>query len=66
MVRMESPIVYMELSYTVIEACMEVHTVLGPGYSEKKYEEAVIREISSRNIACERQKPIEVFSRVIK
>jgi len=61
MARMETPIVYKELSYTIIEACMEVHKILGPGFTEKIYEEAVIREISSRYIAFERQKPIEVF-----
>jgi GxxExxY protein len=56
---MDTPIVYKDLSYTIIEACMEVH--LGPGFTEKLYEEAVIREIAERSIAFERQKLIEVF-----
>ena len=60
MARMETPIVYKELSYTIIEACMEVHKILGPGFTEKIYEEAVIREIAQRSIAFERQKLIEV------
>ena len=60
MARMETPIVYKELSYTIIEACMEVHKILGPGFTEKIYEEAVIREIAQRSISFERQKLIEV------
>ena len=63
---METPIVYKELSYTIIEACMEVHRILGPGFTEKIYEEAVIREISSRNIAFELQKLIAVFYKADK
>jgi GxxExxY protein len=58
---MDPLIVYKDLSYTIIEACMEVHRILGPGFTEKIYEEAVIREIAKRNIAFERQKLIEVF-----
>jgi GxxExxY protein len=58
---MDTPIVYKDLSYTIIEACMEVHRILGPGFTEKIYEEAVIRDIAKRNIAFERQKLIEVF-----
>jgi GxxExxY protein len=61
MSRMDTPIVYKELSYTIIEACMEVHKILGPGFTEKIYEEAVIREIAKRSIAFERQKLKEVF-----
>ena len=59
--RTDTPIIYKELSYAIIEACMEVHTILGPGFTEKLYEEAVIREIAKRSIAFERQKLIEVF-----
>ena len=66
MARMDTPIVYKDLSYTIIEACMEVHRILGPGFTEKIYEEAVIKEISSRSIAFERQKLIEFFTRVIE
>ena len=43
--RTGSPIIYKELSYAIVEACMEVHKILGPGFSEKIYEEAVIREL---------------------
>lgn len=61
MARINSTIIYKELSYLIIEVCMEVHKILGPGYIEKIYEEAVIREMEKRNIAFERQKLIEVL-----
>jgi GxxExxY protein len=60
MTRIDAPIIYKELSYVIIEACMEVHKVLGPGYTEKIYEEALIREFKKRNLAFERQKLIEI------
>jgi GxxExxY protein len=61
MTRIDAPIIYKELSYLIIEACMEAHKILGPGFTEKIYEEAVIKEIEKRNIAFERQKLIEVI-----
>jgi GxxExxY protein len=61
MTRTGSQIIYKELSYAIIEACIEVHKILGPGYHEKIYEEAVVREFKNRNIAFERQKPINIL-----
>jgi len=43
-----------------MEAIFEVHNILGPGYSEKIYEEAVAKEFRNRKIRYERQKLIEV------
>ncbi len=59
--RIDSPIIYKELSYAIIEACIEVHNILGPGFPEKIYEEALIRELTKRGIVFENQKPIEVL-----
>jgi len=46
----EEKVVYKELSFKIIEACFEVHNILGPGYSEKIYEEAVSRELRNRGM----------------
>jgi GxxExxY protein len=54
-------IIYKRLSFKVIEACFEVHNILGPGFSEKIYEEALSRELGSRGIGYERQKLVEVI-----
>jgi len=57
----EEKVVYKELSFKIIEACFEVHNILGPGYSEKIYEEAVSKELRNRGIGYERQKLVEIY-----
>ncbi len=49
-----------ELAHTVIGAAIEVHRVLGPGYLENVYEEALAVELRLRNIPYERQKGLAV------
>ncbi len=48
------------LASAVIGAAIEVHRILGPGYLESVYEEAVAIELQQRSIMFERQKPIGV------
>ena len=57
----ENKIIYSNLSYRIMEAIFEVHNILGPGYSEGIYEEAVAKEFRNREIKHERQKLIEVY-----
>ncbi len=47
-----------ELAHQVIGAAIEVHRILGPGFLESVYEEALAVEFDLRNIPYERQKPI--------
>lgn len=49
-----------DLSSRVIGAAIEVHKILGPGYLESFYEEAVCFELSQAGISFERQKEIEI------
>lgn len=49
-----------DLASAVIGAAIEVHRVLGPGYLESVYEEALAVELKLRGIAFERQKAISV------
>ena len=49
-----------ELVTRVIGAAIEVHRVLGPGYMESVYEEALAVEMRAAGIAFERQKPVSV------
>jgi GxxExxY protein len=44
----------------VIGAALEVHRVLGPGFLETVYEEAIAIEFGLQGIPFERQKPINV------
>lgn len=49
-----------ELTDKIIAAAMEVHRILGPGFLESVYEEALCIELRHRGIAYERQKPIGI------
>ncbi len=54
-------IVYKELSFKIMEACFEVHNILGPGFTESIYESAVVKVLNKNGIATERQKLTEVY-----
>ena len=48
------------LARAVIGAAIEVHRILGPGYLESVYEEALALEFSLRQISFARQKAVSV------
>jgi len=45
----------------VISAALEVHRVLGPGFLESVYEDALAIELNLRSVCFERQKSVSVF-----
>jgi GxxExxY protein len=49
------------LSKVIIGAAIEVHRHLGPGLLESTYEACLCRELTLRNLAFVRQKPLPVF-----
>jgi GxxExxY protein len=49
-----------ELSSTIIGAAIEVHKFAGPGLLESAYEECLCHELTLREIAFERQKPLPI------
>ena len=56
----EDKLLYRELTGAIIGAAMEVHRILGPGFLEAVYEEALAHEFDLRSIAYERQKSFQV------
>ena len=50
-----------ELTKNIIGAAIEVHKVLGSGFLESVYEEALAIEFGLKNIPYDRQKSIDVF-----
>jgi GxxExxY protein len=64
--RDEEKILFKELSYEIIGAAMEVHNSLGPGFSEKVYEEAFCIELETRKLAFVRQRLFDVKYKEIK
>lgn len=49
-----------DLTKKIIGCAFEVHNVLGNGFLEKVYENALIEELTANNISVERQKAIIV------
>lgn len=51
---------YQELTELIIKAFYNVYNTLGYGFLEKVYENAMMIELKSLGLICERQKPIKV------
>ena len=49
-----------ELARKVVDAAFEVHQVLGPGFLESVYEQALCTELGLRKVSFERQVSIAV------
>lgn len=63
MTRMDSNtdhILYKELSYEIMSAVFEVYNILGSGFLEKVYGNALIAELLLRGIPAVAQKPLVV------
>ena len=52
---------YKELTEKIIGAAMEVHNILGSGFLEYVYQEALCYELKLRNIKFELQKDIDIW-----
>jgi GxxExxY protein len=48
-------------TYDIIGLCMEVHRILGSGFSEIVYKDAIVIEASLKDFAIEREKKFEVI-----
>ena len=59
-IKMDGKILYRNLSYQIMQAVFEVHNKLGPGFLESVYEEALVHELTLRQIPFERQKEIKI------
>lgn len=55
---MEEKLLYKDLTHKILGAAMEVHRNLGPGFSEKIYENGFAVELNLQRIPYEQQKKI--------
>ncbi len=53
-------LLFEEKTYAIIGICMEVHKVLGHGFSEIVYKDAIMFEAGLRNIQVEREKEFKI------
>jgi GxxExxY protein len=52
---------YKSETYSIIGAAMEVHKILGAGFLEAVYQEALEKEFLLRNIPFEREKQLKIW-----
>ncbi len=50
-----------EITYIINGAVFEVNRILGPGFLEKVYENALLKELNDQGLKAESQVPIEVI-----
>lgn len=56
----EKEIIYKDESYQIVACCLEVHKILGKGFSEIVYKDALEYEFQKRNIPYEREKRFDI------
>ena len=59
-------LLYKEISYKIIGACMEVHKELGKGFQEIVYGDALEIEFKKQNIHYTREKGFDIIYKGIK
>ena len=55
-----------EISAIILDTCIKLHSMYGPGLFESVYEEVLCYELTKRNLLVERQKPIPFIHEEIK
>src|SRR6266849_8753553 len=50
-----------KLTAVIIQAIIKVHQVLGPGFLESVYHNALVMELQSRNLAVDTEKKIKIY-----
>jgi len=50
-----------EITYIINGAIFEVNRILGPGFLEKVYENALLKELNDKGLKAENQVPIKVL-----
>ncbi len=50
-----------ELTGKIIQGFHEVHRILGPGYLESIYKNALVIDLQKKNIKCETERLVEIY-----
>jgi len=54
-------ILFKELSFKIVGAAMEVHSILGPGFLESVYQSALEKELTLRSIPFQHQVELPII-----
>ena len=54
-------LIHKEITEKIIKAAYKVHNVLGPGYLESIYQNALIIELQSMGFKCDTEKLVKIF-----
>jgi GxxExxY protein len=54
-------LIYKELTEKIIRAAFKVHNILGSGYLETIYQNAMIIELQNSGLSCATEKTVEIF-----
>lgn len=54
-------LLFKDESYKIIGSCMKVHSILGSGFSESVYQEALSMQFTKDEIPFQREKLLEVY-----
>ena len=53
-------LLFEDRTYAIVGLCMEVHRILGYGFSEIVYKDAIVHEANLKNIQMEREKEFKI------
>lgn len=56
----EDSLIFKEEVFTIVGVCMEVHRILGKGFSEVVYKDAIQFEFEKQDLFFEREKKFEI------
>jgi GxxExxY protein len=54
-------LLYEELTYRIRSVLIKVHNILGPGFREETYKQAVLLELKKQKIEFDTEKEFEIF-----
>ena len=63
---MERDLIFKKEVYEIVGCCMEVHNMLGKGFSEVVYKDALEIEFKNRNVSYLREESYEIIYKNIK
>ena len=62
----EINLIHKELTGKIIKASYQVHNILGPGYIESIYRNALLVELKNQGLKCDTEKEVQIYYMNVK